>query len=79
MLIYKVVLVEAQKLYFWTTNGDGVFSSQIINNPSYSPGPNDITNGSVMIYLTSNAPSAFCPAAVDSLLITISPPRQLTQ
>ena len=26
-----------------------------------------------MIYLTSNAPSAFCPAAVDSLLLTISP------
>jgi hypothetical protein len=31
----------------WTTTGDGTFSDNTIMNPEYTPGPGDISNGSV--------------------------------
>jgi gliding motility-associated-like protein len=37
----------------WTTSGDGSFDNNTTLNPTYTFGPNDITNGSVSIQLTS--------------------------
>lgn len=39
---------------YWTTSGDGTFApDSSALNATYSPGPNDITNGSVSLTLTS--------------------------
>lgn len=35
----------------WTTSGDGVFSNPSVLNPVYSPGPQDRSNGSVVLTL----------------------------
>ncbi len=54
---------------FWSTNGDGVFGSPDEFNTTYTPGPNDITNGTVTT--TFNAYS--CNQAQDDVIITINP------
>ena len=38
----------------WTTAGDGTFSSTTIMNPTYTPGTQDIANGSVVLTLTAH-------------------------
>ena len=35
----------------WGTNGDGFFSDPLALSPVYTPGPSDIANGSVILYL----------------------------
>lgn len=57
----------------WGTSGDGVFDDENILTPIYTPGPNDISNGSVTLTLTSDPPSGPCPAVSDNLTITIDP------
>ncbi|MFM2208133.1 MAG: hypothetical protein RL213_2108, partial [Bacteroidota bacterium] len=47
----------------WSTFGDGSFSSTTSLVTTYSPGPNDALNGSVMFSLTSDPPST-CPLSV---------------
>ena len=37
----------------WTTQGDGHFDSNAIANPTYSPGSQDLANGSVLLTLTA--------------------------
>lgn len=37
----------------WTTSGDGAFSDVTILDPVYTPGANDIQNGSVLLTLTA--------------------------
>jgi hypothetical protein len=57
----------------WTTSGTGTFSpNNAALNATYSPGQADITNGSVILILTSTGNGA-CPADADSLIITIAP------
>jgi len=61
----------------WTTTGDGTFSFAGDLNATYTPGTNDISNGIVKIYLTTNDPdgtgnSGPCDVAKDSLNITIN-------
>ena len=57
----------------WTTSGDGTFSDATALNPSYTPGANDIVNGTVTLTLTAN-PIAPCAApASDALVLTIIP------
>lgn len=52
----------------WTTSGDGTFSHPAILNPVYTPGPNDLLAGSVI--LTINAYSGLpCPSASDELTL----------
>ena len=50
-------LLKGSSLYFdslmWSTFGDGTFSNDTIENPLYSPGPNDIAAGSVRLRLTA--------------------------
>ena len=37
----------------WSTSGDGVFSDAGILAPTYTPGPNDVLNGGVLLTLTA--------------------------
>ena len=39
----------------WSTSGNGTFSNTAVLNPVYTPGTNDITNGSVILTLVANA------------------------
>jgi len=53
----------------WTSSGNGVFSNSGILNPVYTPGSQDVTNGSVTLTLTGD-PGSFCSVA-DEVLLTI--------
>ncbi len=44
-----------QESLLWTNTGDGVFDSPTDLNAKYTPGSNDIQNGSVMLILTAYA------------------------
>ncbi|MCU0396482.1 MAG: gliding motility-associated C-terminal domain-containing protein [Cyclobacteriaceae bacterium] len=57
----------------WSTSGDGTFSDASILNPIYTPGPNDVTSGSVTLTLTTDDPSGPCLQVSDVILITINP------
>jgi uncharacterized protein (TIGR02145 family) len=54
----QVTLVEATASNYsslqWYSSGDGTFSNSSIPNPVYTPGPNDITTGSVTLTLTAD-------------------------
>ena len=54
----------------WSTNGTGSFGNSGTLSTVYTPSTDDITNGSIVIYLTTNDPVGNCPPAVDSLLVT---------
>lgn len=55
----------------WTTAGDGTFSPNAATlNASYIPGTTDISNGSVVLTLTSTG-SVLCSADNDQMTITI--------
>jgi len=52
----------------WTTSGDGSFSSTVVLNPLYTPGPDDINQGLVTLTLTAYA---IYGKTVKSLTLTI--------
>lgn len=54
----------------WTTSGDGTFDNANLTNTIYYPGSNDISNGSVTLYINI---SSACGNATDSLVINIYP------
>ncbi len=55
----------------WSTSGDGTFTPNANDlNASYTPGTNDISNGTVTLTLSSDA-LPFCDAAVSTMEITI--------
>jgi len=56
----------------WTTSGDGSFDNATSMTAVYTAGPNDISNGSVRLYLTTTG-NYSCNAEVDSVDITITP------
>jgi len=57
----------------WSTSGDGTFDDATKLNAVYTPGTNDIKNGSVTLTLTSAEPTGPCDATSDNMLVTISP------
>ncbi|MEA3477079.1 MAG: hypothetical protein U9R60_02780, partial [Bacteroidota bacterium] len=57
----------------WTTSGDGTFSNTGILNPEYTPGINDIINGSVTLTLTAYAISPCTVDSADDMELTIDP------
>ena len=57
----------------WTTSGSGTFDDASLQNPTYTPSPTDITNGSVTLTITSNDPSGPCPAVNSAMILTINP------
>ena len=54
----------------WSTLGDGSFDDVNLLNAIYTPGPNDITNGSATLVLTSDFQGS-CVAASDQVNLTI--------
>ncbi|MBL4652670.1 MAG: PKD domain-containing protein, partial [Flavobacteriales bacterium] len=57
----------------WTTSsGTGAFSDPNILNPTYTPSPTDIANGSLYVVLTSTG-NGLCVPIVDSILIDFKP------
>ncbi len=57
----------------WETAGDGTFSDNGILNPVYTPGTQDIINGSVVLTLTAEAVSPCTINAGDEMTLTIQP------
>ncbi|TDI70686.1 MAG: gliding motility-associated C-terminal domain-containing protein, partial [Bacteroidetes bacterium] len=55
----------------WTTAGDGTFSSVSFLNADYTPGTNDLSNGSIVLTLTTNDPDSNCGVATDQVNIII--------
>jgi hypothetical protein len=55
----------------WTTAGDGSFDDSSLVNATYTPGSSDVTAGTIVLTLTSDDPAGPCPAATDSLALTI--------
>ncbi len=56
----------------WTTNGDGTFSVPNILNPTYTPGTNDLSTGSVTLTLSTTA--SVCPSVSDQITLEIGLP-----
>lgn len=66
---YTLTLQQASNYsqILWETSGDGTFSDNSIEEPSYFPGDNDMQNGQVQ--LTATAIAEGCDNAQDSLLL----------
>ena len=62
-----------QSSVLWSTAGDGSFNDPTLLNASYTPGANDISNGSVQLTLTANAISPCSTTAVDGMELSIDP------
>lgn len=56
----------------WSTNGTGSFGNATALSTIYTPSATDLSNGSVVIYLTTDDPAGNCPPALDSLVATFS-------
>ena len=56
----------------WTSSGDGTFGNSALISTNYNPGINDISNGSVKLFLNPDV-AGVCPVVNDSLTITIHP------
>ncbi len=59
--------------FIWTTSGDGSFNNSSIIAPTYTPGSNDISNGSVVLTITTNDPAGPCVSTFDNIVLTINP------
>ncbi len=72
---YPIPALEANTAsLLWTRTGDGTFSDATLIDPVYTPGPNDIINGSVQLTLTGQ-PIAPCSAeAISTMTLTIQHP-----
>jgi hypothetical protein len=57
-------------LISWKSRGDGIFDTPSILHPTYTPGPQDMINGSVNLVLYVIG-SVACPIAADSLVLAI--------
>ncbi len=55
----------------WASSGTGIFNDTTILNPVYTPGTNDILNGSVELTLTATGEGT-CPDAVSSMILSIT-------
>jgi hypothetical protein len=56
----------------WTSSGDGQFlATPTMDDPTYFPGPIDISNGSATLTITGNPLNAICPVVDESIEILI--------
>ena len=55
----------------WTTEGDGAFDDESILNATYTPGPNDISNGSVRLKLFGSGLAPCEDGSDDRITVTI--------
>ena len=54
----------------WTSSGDGTFNSDTLNNPTYTPGPGDISIGNAVLTLTA---SSYCGNVSDQIVLSLVP------
>lgn len=54
----------------WSTSGNGTFDDNTDPNATYTPGTNDVTNGSVTLTATA---TGSCSGTFDNVLITVNP------
>ena len=55
----------------WTTQGDGIFNDPLLLDVTYTPGPADISNGSVYLILTAYPLPPCTQSQTDTVLLTI--------
>ncbi|WP_143470488.1 gliding motility-associated C-terminal domain-containing protein [Labilibaculum filiforme] len=65
-------VVSNQTGFLWSTSGDGSFSNSSNINSTYTPGSNDVANGSVQLTATANSNSP-CGTVSDFLTLTLNP------
>jgi len=67
-------IASASAIYYttitWSTSGDGTFDNTATTSPIYTPGPNDIAAGSVMLTLTGTS-AAPCITVSDNMILII--------
>jgi uncharacterized repeat protein (TIGR01451 family) len=58
----------------WKSTGTGTFDNPLLPTATYTASAQDVTNGSVKLFLTSNDPDGTgpCVAAVDTMILTIN-------
>ncbi len=56
---------------FWTTAGDGSFDNFTSLTPTYTPGPTDILNESVILSLTAQSISPCTSSVTDNMMLTL--------
>ena len=61
----------------WTTSGDGTFANNTSLSTDYTPGTNDLTNGTVTFTITTDDPDGAgpCLVATDDIIITFEIPH----
>ncbi len=64
-------LATNQQSVLWTSSGDGNFDDSTLLSATYTPGTNDISNGSAILTLTSYAISPCGTNAVDEMILSI--------
>lgn len=57
----------------WSTNGDGTFSNENNLTAIYTPGANDLINGTVDLTISSDNPAGPCSIVSDVMTLTINP------
>ncbi|MBK9981144.1 MAG: gliding motility-associated C-terminal domain-containing protein [Saprospiraceae bacterium] len=57
----------------WSTGGDGTFSDPSDLSSTYTPGPQDILDGSVVLTLSSMDPNGSCTPATSTMTVLITP------
>ncbi len=71
----SLLLESAQVAYndslLWTTNGDGSFDNDTILIATYTPGPDDINTGSVVLTLTASGINPCEDSSSDQINVTI--------
>ncbi|HHZ65250.1 MAG TPA: hypothetical protein EYN51_07105, partial [Flavobacteriales bacterium] len=66
------VLGGAASSIAWTTDGDGSFNNATLPLAIYTPGSSDISDGSVILTITSDDPAGSCGAVSDPMTLTIN-------
>src|SRR5204863_4473689 len=56
----------------WTTGGTGTFDNAALLAATYNPSAADVAAGTVLLILTTNDPAGPCPAASDTMMLTIT-------
>jgi gliding motility-associated-like protein len=57
----------------WSSPTGGIFSNATSGNSTYTPSAADISNGSVVLTITTNDPAGACSAVTDQMTLTIDP------
>lgn len=69
---------EFVESFLWTSSGDGSFDDSTLENPTYTPGVNDIQNGLATITVNAYAISPCGGTDSDEMIINIDPLPEVT-